>query len=141
MAAETRSFPAMNVEPTHPSEAKRPKGFVRGNWGAMLFVAGLLILSFLRFAVLVGGAKIGFLVLARDGCIGFSITEQTQDVPFVSESRIRWASFAIGSNFAFGTEAGLRMNLPIWCVAVLPLAWIAFREWRRKRAAKGSASA
>jgi hypothetical protein len=34
-------------------------------------------------------------------------------------------------------EEWLTVNVPIWCPLALLATWIAFREWRRKRAAKG----
>jgi hypothetical protein len=56
------------------------------------------------------------------------------------EFQFRLASPQVGEWLQFyqsGQVADFGFGIPFWIFIVLASTWIAFREWRRKRAAKG----
>jgi hypothetical protein len=118
------------MEPETASEPKRPKGFVRRNWGALtalILLAPLLSLRgvwvFDRTGITINDGNLHVIL-----CDLFCIRHLSGSYSFQTPR--------IGTTFASG---GCAIRVPLWFPFSMPVAWIAFREWRRKRAAKGKA--
>jgi hypothetical protein len=121
------------MEPTHPSEAPRPKGFLRRNWLALLFYAFFQFLTVFDFwwekptsdsgiaiSTYRGNIWVRKLVWGRDHFTYRFVRPAFGHVPSVNVDGDRW-----------------EILIPLWLPILIPVSWIAFREWRRKRAVEG----
>jgi hypothetical protein len=143
------------MEPEHPGEAPRPKGFVRRNRFSLSLAAILA-----AFACVELGADIG----SNSWSGLYSVYEGDIHLVFYDLSNQHLESSLGWNKPAFGTRPSLEFNntsleetgnsrlltfslpvpvfamvIPIWLPASCLIAWITFREWRRRRAAKGKA--
>jgi hypothetical protein len=138
MAAKTRRFAAMSTEPAQPDTAPRPKGFVRRNWWLLLFVCFCLCLSVVGASV---RTRSGFLGAVSEGQV---VVGRDQIFTAPARTNVRWQFELVKPQFAglpkWQDKGGLTaFFLPLWLPVGVLSGWIAFREWRRKRAAKGKA--
>jgi hypothetical protein len=136
MATQTRSFPTMSNEPSDPDAAPRRRGFVRRNWGVLVFAASALLISALDAHVDISPRM--FLSI-REGNIGWT-DHRTSVVCYLEslqpETGVRWKAPQFGGRIRFG---GRFASVPMWLLLMMAVTWIAFREWQRKRATKGKA--
>jgi hypothetical protein len=139
VATETRSSPAMNLEPGHTDPAPRPKGFVRRNWVALLLMPSFLLLSVLNAFLAVHP---GFAIFARDGeiLVGVASWESFELQPArVIAARVQWSKAHWGTWVRWiSSPLEKILVVPIWLPLSFVPVWVAFREWRRKRAANGA---
>jgi hypothetical protein len=131
------------MEPEQPSEATRPKGFVRRNWGVLTLCACTLPLFLLKAHVSgpTGFHHYGYVIGVYDGKVLVSflpkwlLPENAWDILIEAPRSIATFPAVVQHEHAgvYGVTA------PLWVLLSLFTAWIAFREWRRHRAAKGKA--
>jgi hypothetical protein len=131
-----------SMETGQTNEAKHAKGFVRRNWLSLTAVATLLFLSSQAMEVFI---PTRWFVLAREGNIGLVVLDE-EAAGWLSQRgkygwvETRWAIPQFGGWVRMSSEdlfAGFA--IPIWLPLASVTVWIAFREWRRKRVAKGKA--
>jgi hypothetical protein len=121
------------MEPGQTSEAKRSRGFLGRNWFLLLWLFALLPLSSL-FLVLYVPPRIEVL------CVHGDLTFGVSRFALKSLFEAGWKTPRLGSGARFYEDPmGYWLTIPIWLPLALLLFWITFREWRRKRAAKGNA--
>jgi hypothetical protein len=122
------------MEPAQSDATPRPKGFVRRNWGAGL----VLILSAVLSCTTVYVHERDWMFSCADGEISILYAPKwivsngiELSVPRVGLSKMPRYEF----NQFFEEHFMQGIVLPIWFCLGLSVSWIAFREWRRKRAA------
>jgi hypothetical protein len=136
MATETRSVPAMNVEPGQTDAAQRSKGFVRRNWLASVLVASALLMSSLQVSFFRETPAQSFNVHLFNGTLSicyWHLSSHNFDLFSFATPSLGIGSLPgwFESSF-FGEKTVEGVIIPVWVLLLCPLAWIAFREWRRK---------
>jgi hypothetical protein len=120
------------MEPGQETETPRRKGFWRRNWVALLAFASSLAVS---------TVNLDFFIPPRWGMGCFDGDLFLNVGPFTSSSgggKIEWNGLQFGGKFYYSDDDGfVGIVIPIWAPLAVLATWIAFREWRRKRAAKG----
>jgi hypothetical protein len=133
------------MEPGQTDPALRPKGFVRRNWGALLFFGSFLFLTVFHFTIIIR-PKIGIgcregdpsLMVAHDGKMEISPAHRVPGFArwFARYWKAEFAAPRLGGVVKMKTDDVIHLVVvPLWLPLSLLAAWMAFREWRRKHAA------
>jgi hypothetical protein len=146
MAAEARSLQGMTTDPSQTHPSPRPKGFVRRNWCALALLVWSIALACVGVRLRFNVAGHPVCLSSFEGGVAMVISDEGGTAPLSLEHYFRRPNFGFrtGSDYAFawpGLE-GIRyfhFRIALWMILLVPAAWIALREWRRKRAAKGKA--
>jgi hypothetical protein len=147
MATPTRSFPIMSNEPSDPDAAPRLRGFVRRNWLALVLFIGVNLSTPIDAKVshMESGGFIdlslsdGYLDLYYGQTSSGLLLSLTQSAAYVETDFTCTVPSFGGLPILDSSLVRSRIALPLWLFAAALGSWIAFREWRRKRAAKGKA--
>jgi hypothetical protein len=128
----------MNVEPAHTDAAPRPKGFVRRNWLPLTCLVSLIPLAFLQGGFRIVNTASTTTIILKDGIV-YAATSRVylSPEPFAICAPCLawdWLPFLV-----IETPTRWRCGTPLWLPLLIFVIWIAFREWWRKRAAKGKA--
>jgi hypothetical protein len=125
------------MEPTPINEAKRPRGFWRRNWVALSFAILCCSSAIVRCAIWFNDGITGISVGCGGGYFGLYLVDSALPNDAVFElTNFEWG----GPPYCLKTNGYLELRVPFWLVLPMPFLFIALREWRRKRAAKGSMS-
>jgi hypothetical protein len=140
MATQTRGCQTMSTEPNPPDAPPRPKGFVRRNLDALVVLAVVTFLFFANTFARIPLWKASIAVKVYGGILA----EGVSDFNLGSRFTFRMERPEIGTgpweyplqSKPFYAKAGIivRLWIPFLCFSLL----IAFREWRRQRAASRS---
>jgi hypothetical protein len=137
------------MEPSDTDPAPRPKGFVRRNWGAvsMIVCLGAFSRMQLNYTVATSTNTLSFYVDKGNASVAYD------DVSLSFDNWFAWATPALGTvpKLHFNATSMpdgsgwsvispvFQMTIPIWLPVGCLVIRVLFREWRRKRAAKGKA--
>jgi hypothetical protein len=113
------------MEPQTP--VKRPKGFFRRNWIALILLASSISACFVH-GIMLYRDEIGVVLM-----YGYLSLVRMSYPDTLLEFRLVSPKF--GGEFDYFYTSGQEWGfiVPLWFLILLPTVWVAFREWRRAR--------